>query len=136
VATVVGRYVGAPQALLKLHGVGRAKRHKPAQRRYGDFGRQLESLDEKRDLPLAERPQSFHREPLLLEELEHRRPSVMARKVIRRPRKPRRPRSILLPSTRRLGQIRKLAEPPSKYRTESRVGREPQKCIARPQPAV
>src|SRR5439155_9557196 len=101
-----------------------------------DFGRQLKSLDQKRDLPLAERPQSFHREPLLLEELEHRRAPIMTRKVIRRAGEPGGPRSILHPPTRRLGQIRKLAEPPGKYRTESRIGREAQKCIPRPQLAV
>src|SRR6266404_1377689 len=85
---------------------------------------------------LTEFAQTFRRELPLLEKPEHRRPSIMARKVVCRPRKPRRTRPILHPPARCLRQIRKLTEPSGEHGPERRVRRKPQKRIPRPQLTV
>src|SRR5437764_1927251 len=88
------------------------------------------SIRQNPDLMLVEFPQFFRHQLLLLEEPEHRRASVMAREVVRRSRKPRRPRPILHASTWSLPEIGKLAEPSRHNRTQGTVRRKTQKGIA------
>src|SRR5204863_3759075 len=65
------------------------------------------------DLMLIQLAQFRGCELLLLEELEHSGGAVVARKVVRRARKPRRARSIRHASTRaRATEIGEFAEPP------------------------
>src|ERR1051326_8222708 len=85
---------------------------------------------------LIQLAQPFWRELLLLEELEHRGAAVMTREVVRRARKPRRPRPIRHASTRRLRQIGEFAEPAGEHRPERRVGGESQERVARAELAV
>jgi len=64
------------------------------------------------DLMLVHLAQLLWREPLLLKKLEHRRPAIMARKIIRRPRKSCRPRPIAHPGRCQcLAKIGGFAEP-------------------------
>src|SRR5258705_13041 len=79
---------------------------------------------------LTQLPQLFHRQSLLLEELEHRRSAIVTREVVRRSRKPRRPWAILHPSTRCLTEIGELTEPPGRHRSQRRIGRETQERVA------
>src|SRR5437868_9012056 len=88
------------------------------------------------DLVLVEFSQFFRRELLRFKKLEHRRASVMTREVVRRPRKPRRPRPILHATSRCLGQIGELTEPSRKHWPESRVRREAKERITRSELAV
>src|SRR6267378_6795318 len=67
-------------------------------------------------LMLTQLAQTFRRESLRFEESEHRRPSIMARKVVCRPREPGGTRSVLHRPTGRLRQIFELAEPARKHR--------------------
>src|SRR5258705_10195180 len=115
--------------------IARVKCEEPTGLMQRDFGLYPQRRRQRLDLSLTQRSELCWHELLFLEELEHRRPSVMAGEIVGCPRKSCRPRPILHPPTRRLGQIRKLAEPASKHRTESRIGREAPKCIAPPQPA-
>jgi hypothetical protein len=52
----------------------------------------MDSGPEPANLMLVELPKTLGRQVLLLKKLEHRRPSIVTREVIRRPREPRRTR--------------------------------------------
>src|SRR5258706_10620883 len=114
--------------------IARVKCEEPTGLLQRDFGLYPQRRRQRLDLSLPQRSELCWHELLFLEELERRRPSVIAGEIVGCPRKSCRPRPILHPPTRRLGQIRKLAEPASKHRTEARIGRETEKITARPPP--
>src|SRR6266566_1993457 len=85
---------------------------------------------------LIELAQLLRGDLLLFKKPELRRPAIMTREVVRRTRKPRRPRPIPHAPARRLGEISELTEPSREHGSECGVLRKPQEGVARPELAV
>jgi len=87
------------------------------------------SIPQNPNLMLAQFAQFFRHELLRFKELEHRRPAIMAREVVRRPRKSRWPRPVRHSTGRCLGKVRELTEPSREDGPELGVGGKPQKGV-------